>query len=216
MNKKHQLIVFLLFAAAVQVIVAVQFFKRNYEEEKQFFSIMKTKAAESFESGDYNAAINLYTVLIEKDDELPDYFLKRGVSYQMLGISDSAMHDFNKLTELQPGSEKGYYLKGNLYEIQKNYSEAIKNLKQAVSINPADAGFHFSLGKSYFKGGMSDDAEKSFLKALELNPAINEANTYLGIICYNKGDIKKAEEYLQKNPDSEESKKYLAIIKGGN
>ncbi|MCK6604030.1 MAG: tetratricopeptide repeat protein [Ignavibacteriaceae bacterium] len=215
MNKKHQLIVFLLFAAAVQIIVAVQFFKRNYEEEKQFFSIMKNKAVESFESGNYNAAINLYTVLIDKDEELPDYFLKRGVSYQMLGIADSAMHDFDQLIELQPESEKGYYLKGNLYSIQKNYPEAVTNLKKAISINSGDAGYHYALGVALFKWGKKPESESHFVKAHEMNPDIKEINTYLGIIAYEKGDKKKAEEYLSLNPDSEESVKYLGLIKSG-
>ncbi|MHC4777794.1 MAG: tetratricopeptide repeat protein [Planctomycetota bacterium] len=68
------------------------------------------------------------------------------------------------------------------------YSEAASHFEAAVSIR-SEAGIWFNLGAARYLNGESREAEKAFMKAVELKRGFYpEAQRYLGRILYERGD----------------------------
>jgi Flp pilus assembly protein TadD len=61
----------------------------------------------------------------------------------------------------------------------KNYSEAEKYFKQAISKNPASATPYNNLGKIYESQGKRELAKQHFTKAVELDPNNMDAKNNL-------------------------------------
>jgi Tfp pilus assembly protein PilF len=55
-----------------------------------------------------------------------------------------------------------------------------RSLKQAVRIDPDDAGAHFCLGIAYSESGMYKEAIDAFKQAIRINPDDAFAHSYLG------------------------------------
>ncbi|MGB3075333.1 MAG: tetratricopeptide repeat protein, partial [Chitinophagales bacterium] len=98
----------------------------------------------------------------------------------------------------------------------KNYKDEFSYWSRAVSTSP-DASFaHRSLGTSYFTSGKTAEAEKEYLLAMQLNPALKEVRNNLGRIYLNNGSIEKAatlfNEELKINPESAVTYYNLALL----
>ena len=102
-------------------------------------------------------------------------------------------HNFY-LRNLLKGEVIGVFLSnlGAAYHEKGMYNDAIVELKEALEINPSDAGTHYNLGVAYDTKGMYDKAIAEYRKAIEINP--NDAKAYcnLGIAYYEKGMYDKA------------------------
>jgi CHAT domain-containing protein len=118
---------------------------------------------------------------------------------------------------------------GIFYLSQGKYDEAIKELNEAVKLEPNNVKFHNDLGSAYFEKGKNGEKEKKFLtlsqaneefsKAIELNPnyleAIFNKSLYLQENQLFNEAKKSWELYLQKDSNSkwaDEARKNLEKI----
>ena len=60
----------------------------------------------------------------------------RGYCFLMIGRSQEAMDDFNKVIELEPRNYKAFFWLGSIYEHEKDYGSALANFEQALRLNP--------------------------------------------------------------------------------
>ena len=60
-------------------------------------------------------------------------------------------------------------------------SKSTEALKQAIRINPNDAGAHISLGLAYLKSGMNKEAINACIQAVRINPDSADAHYNLGL-----------------------------------
>jgi tetratricopeptide (TPR) repeat protein len=61
-----------------------------------------------------------------------------------------------------------------------NWNDAVHEYQVALKTDPNDAALYYNIGRAYMEGGLIGPAEDAFLKALELNPGLREAETALG------------------------------------
>ncbi|MFQ5695036.1 MAG: tetratricopeptide repeat protein [Terriglobia bacterium] len=114
------------------------------------------------------------------------------------------------LTELAPVLEKDpeqwvvHAQMGVAYAGLKRNDEAESAYQKAIELNPTHAGLHNNLGQVYIAMGRTEDAIKEYEAAAELSP--EDAATYfynLGVIFYNKGDMKAAQVPFRKAVESD-------------
>ncbi|PJF43144.1 MAG: hypothetical protein CUN55_09210 [Phototrophicales bacterium] len=92
------------------------------------------EAIAQFDAGNYEIAVELFSqVLVVEPDNL-DALLGRGASYYELRQLEEARRDLERLLELNPTEEVGYYNLGLVEEVQGNYEAALANYDQAIEL----------------------------------------------------------------------------------
>ena len=98
-----------------------------------------------------------------------------------------------------PNEAKIYFLMGSLYEQQGNLSLSIKNMRQALTLNPDYVEALNYLAYIYAeKKTRLKEAESMARKALNKEPENGYILDTLGWVFFQQGHLKKAKYYLQK------------------
>lgn len=74
----------------------------------------------------------------------------------------------------------------NIYLSSKQNDKAMANLVEAIKTDPENPTIHYAVGVNYALMGDVAEAEKAYLKAVELNPDYFEANYNLGALYVNE------------------------------
>ena len=126
------------------------------------------------------------------------------------------------------GSTHEPYIKGHLIAIQCNVKgkglyengkveEAKAQFRMAIQINPGFVEPYNNLAVLYWREKQLNEALSELREAFKLDPNNIDANVNFGLICLEMGRKDVAlhtfENYLQRNPDSEEMKKLLSEIR---
>lgn len=81
-----------------------------------------------------------------------------------------------------------------------NQKDGINELQQQVWQEPGNPERHIRLATAYARQGQSDEAFKSFEKALELDPeTAQDIYPAMGALAFNQGDFETALEYFSKS-----------------
>lgn len=122
------------------------------------------------------------------------------------GDLETALHDFEKASELDPTYSQSYTTRGIYNAGLGKYNEAIVDFNKAIELNPRDAIAYLFRGKVYGGLGKYNEAIVDFNKTIELNPRdvlayYNRGKTYSLI-----GDRTRAVQDLSKaiklNPEA--------------
>lgn len=120
-----------------------------------------------------------------------------------------------KAKKIAPQNITIYYLLGMTYEKQENISKAIESFEYIAKQEPnhsvfARLGYYYALNQDY------KNAEKNFLKAIEMEPLNYEYMYLLGLNYIDSKKYDKAKDALNKalafNPESTKVKFYLAAV----
>jgi tetratricopeptide (TPR) repeat protein len=117
----------------------------------------------------------------------------------MRSIEESILYSYEMLLLLDPNNPEYPFLKG-MFLLPIDEEEAIKSMKQAISLDPAFSHAHFELGMTYADQGKYLDAYEHFKQVL--NSPIYDVNlftdTYMNLseISIKFGWIDEAENYL--------------------
>jgi tetratricopeptide (TPR) repeat protein len=97
----------------------------------------------------------------------------------------------------QASTDPGYDAAVNAVKA-KQYTVAIGLLEKVVAADPNNANAFNYLGYSYRQLSDFQGSLRHYTKALSINPSHRGANEYLGELYLKMGDLKKAEERLEK------------------
>jgi tetratricopeptide (TPR) repeat protein len=75
---------------------------------------------------------------------------------------------------------------------QHRWSEALEELRAAISINPYNGGWFFNIGLTLDEMGRFDEALDAYRKSLEIDPNDLQALTHLGIDLHRVGNFEEA------------------------
>ncbi len=115
---------------------------------------------------------------------LPKFFsLVTAVCLSSLWVSAS-------WSRLSPQNSVTYYRQQGLnYRSQKLYPQAISALKKSVELAPQDLNGRIILGWTFHLAGQSQQAERSLVQAIYINPFSVQAANALGIVYLVRGDL---------------------------
>ena len=74
--------------------------------------------------------------------------------------------------------------------------EAVAQFEKAVKEHP-DALSHFNLASAYYAAHDLDNAFREFQQALQMQPGMDHAHYYLGVIYKTRGEADKARQELE-------------------
>lgn len=97
----------------------------------------------------YDKAINDYSYLIKKFPGTIDFYLKRAKIYYKQDKFDLALKDLNEILNYDMFNNKALFLRGAIYQVQKDYNKAIEDYKLAT-IGSSDYRAYRYLGDIYF------------------------------------------------------------------
>jgi len=116
-----------------------------------------------------------------------------------------------------PAKIEEYFIAGNKYWQDKNYSEALNQFKQILAIEPENLEVQLSLATILKEQGKIDEAIPEYEKAIALNNKDSRTYKYLGEIFEQKQELKSAmrnyREYLNTAPKGSEFNRVKQKIK---
>ncbi|MGE3152482.1 MAG: caspase family protein [Nitrospiraceae bacterium] len=111
---------------------------------------------------------------------------------------EEALTRLNKAIALAPSFGDAYVLKSYMQlEVLPNLDEALQTANLAVAHAPENPDSHYTLGLIQEKNGRYQEAERAYLKALEINPDYADVLLSLGLLYEDhlKQDQKAADAY---------------------
>jgi protein O-mannosyl-transferase len=154
----------------------------NKKNQLDTFNIAKKylKRALEIAPGFFYASSNLgYIYLVENKPDSAYYFTSRGIRY---GPQDIRLN---------------YYLGSSLL-LLKNFDESIKVLNKTVLLSPQYEDAYKMLANAYMSKGDVNNGLATFYKLLQINPNNGQVCYTVGEILKQKGDVEKANEFLNK------------------
>lgn len=196
-------------------------------------SLLFNKAVALMEMKDYEAADSAFNAVINRYPRFENGYL--GQAQLMLAKADTitAISKIDKALELNPNLINAHILRSEIMmgKGQDSYAEAIKNMDEAIKLNPKEAGFFINRAFLRYKlddyfGAMSD-----YDYAIQLEPENFVAHYNRALLCCEVKDYDKAlddfNEVIRLKPDEyrtlfnratvyRERKEYRAALKDIN
>lgn len=128
----------------------------------------------------YSQAIIFYRKVLDFNPGSFEGHYGLGMTLKSLGKYDDALEEIKKSLEIKIAPEV-YRILGEIYFNKGIVDLAIKNLQEAITLEPSSAESHFLLGFAYGEKGKIDDSLAAVKKAISLNPALAQFEPNLSI-----------------------------------
>ncbi len=189
--------------------VAGTSFENAYLINKEFGRVDSTalfNAALSAEiAKNFDQAMKNYQELMRIHFDRPIIYSSLAAIYKEKEDTATAIMIIKKGRELYPINFDLLIAETNIYLAAGDIENALINLELAIEQDTTNPSIYFAVGTKYDESGRYDDAEKSFKRAIKLDPDYFDANYNLGALYVNK-----AAEILEiaNNLPIEENEKY--------
>jgi len=127
-----------------------------------------------------------------KNAAQPANMLNTGVAYHQSGKLEEAEIIYRSLLKSNPCDSDALHYLGLIAYQKKRYSDAIKQIGEAIKINNKVPAFYCNLGNAYKAAGQFDDAIAAFQEAIRLDPLFSSAYSSLGSALMSRGDLDEA------------------------
>lgn len=121
-----------------------------------------------------------------------------GENAMVAGRYDEAAELYTKVIQVEPDDARNYYKLFRVHLRQLKYKNAVKDLSNAVEVNPEYTIGHIQLGKLQMKLGRCDEAVYSLKKALSLDANNEKATKSLPDAEKCAAAVTKAKQSLQR------------------
>ena len=146
------------------------------------------RGASLLDNKDCAGALPFLLKAIEANPKSEKANLYLAEAYLCLGNLDSAQIFFGKTIERNDESAPAYFGLGQVFQQEKSYSDAIKNLLSAINLDPKNLEYLIALGQAYLGADSLDQSMQSFFKVKDMND--KEPRAYEGIgDVYRKQNI---------------------------
>ncbi|MGE4232591.1 MAG: tetratricopeptide repeat protein [Bacteriovoracia bacterium] len=136
-------------------------------------------------------------------DQRPKRVLLSAISILLIAFLSGCAHRAPQVKKAEPEElSKLNTDLGTQALLRADYSQAVEDLRRAVSLNPKNGMAHNHLGLAYFGLQRKDLAKQEFEKAVEINPSDSDAYINLGTMATDEKNHKLAKHYYQKALDN--------------
>ena len=151
-------------------------------------------AAQYHQTNRLTASEQIYRQILEIIPLQPDALHGLGALALQQNQFQNAKKFLTAAVQNQPSSFKHWFVLGNCYQSQAEFSQAVDAYKKALTIQPNLAAIHNNLGYALQKSGKYSEAIASYRKALQLQPDCQEAYVNLGNALHAQGQLVKDQE----------------------
>lgn len=107
--------------------------------------------------------------------------------------------EYERILQTNPKDLEILIALGNVNYDMGKWRNAVESYLKALAIDSTNVDVRTDLGTCYKQMGLPDLAEREFKKGIEINPKHSKAHYNLGVVYYEKGDMKEALAEWEKN-----------------
>ncbi len=144
-------------------------------------------AVRLYDSGNYDEAIALATILAEDDPTDMDLHVLIGNCHLELGQNDQAREAFEQVVQMQPNDAHASYGIAYAFFNEGDYNAAIHYLQDAVQRDPRDAKSFWLLGGAFERVNRVDEAIKAYEEAVTIEPGDKDSYQDLAEVLMRAG-----------------------------
>ncbi len=148
-------------------------------------------------SGDYPGSSNLAGKLLRRDPTNAE-----ALYWSIKANERIAVAALSRFEEINPQSSKDYVMVGDLYRLQKQMDNALKEYNKALAIDPHDLSALMGSADAYFENGNLDQAAALDQSALADRPQDVQLNLLMADILAARNQFDLAKPYLDKCLDA--------------
>lgn len=156
------------------------------------------------QSGQLKSALYAFDKAIQSDSSNPNFHYNLAVTYHETGLFDQAIQSYTRSLNLNPNNAAALDNLGTLFQQKMRFEEALDLHLKAITIQPTPNCFN-NLGECYRKLYKPELAIEAYQNAIRMMPHFAGALKNLGNLYKEMGEFDKANEYLQKAVDIENS-----------
>lgn len=186
--------------------------------------VLKYRAEAEYLSGDYEAAVGTYDILIKIDGEKPEYFNMRSASKAGENDGAGAIKDYNRSRELDPdgtapGQLNALLAAGDSLIKAGSYNDAMTLYEGAAAAGETNPELYNQMGLCKMSLEDWDGALNAFDKGLASpeGSSVPELLFNSAVVYEHKGDFKKAldimQQYISAHGEDEEAKREIEFLK---
>lgn len=166
-------------------------------------------------NGDSPKAKQYYQDLLKANYKQPLVYASLSNIYKNEKDTTMALEIIKRGRTLYPDDFNLLITETNIYLGKNDITKAQKNLNQAIAKDPNNPTIHFAVGTTYDQMGRIDEAEKAYLRAIELKPDMFDAIYNLGALYFNQGVkiFEEADKITDMALYAKEKEKYEAAWK---
>jgi len=155
--------------------------RRLYPEYVGDANVYEFLADAKIAKNDKKGAAVVLTEYLHNGGQNPATLKKLAALQEELGQTQQAAATLDRINYIYPVKDDDLHRHlGDLWLTQGNYTEAIREYRALVALQPLDkAGAQFKLAQAYYAAGQNDKAEESVLLALETAPGYRPAQKLL-------------------------------------
>ena len=120
------------------------------------------------ESGDYNAAINEYSKVLEKFPKSYWAYLNRGTVYTIIGSNELAIKDLTEAIRINPNLAKAYNNRGYTKDIIGDKIGALSDFSKAIEVDNKNSEAYYNRALARFDLGKKTQACEDVMMAKSL------------------------------------------------
>ncbi len=117
-----------------------------------------------------DTALDIWAAWMESGSDAADLVMERAVNAQAAGQLDLAMELYDRVLAIQPGFAEGWNRRATVHLSNENYAEALRDVNEALRLEPRHFGAWGGLGAVMESLGSTDEARTAYEKALEIYP----------------------------------------------
>lgn len=139
--------------------------------------LLRQQAMDQAQQGNFEAAIDLFTVLIYFNPNSASNFNNRGLLHFQLGQLDFALADYHQALRLNPNLAKVYNNRANCYAALGDLEAAIDDYDTAIDLDPTDIRARLNQGITFRQLELYELAIECFELALQFSQLLNSTDT---------------------------------------
>ena len=120
----------------------------------------------------YNAEYALWAIWSHSGNDSVDAMLEDGKNLLKNEAYQEAVEQFTSVIKAAPSFAEGYNQRAIAYFMLEEWSKAVRDCKQTISLNPDHFGAFAGMGHVYVRLGKIDEAIEAYKQALVINPSL--------------------------------------------
>jgi tetratricopeptide (TPR) repeat protein len=122
-----------------------------------------------------DAALDIWATWMESGSATVDIVMERGASAQAAGDLETARTFYDRAILIKPDYAEAWNRRATIFLIEENWGEALRDLNEALKLEPRHFGAWAGLGMMFETMGAPDEALDAYREALALYPLMPQA-----------------------------------------
>jgi tetratricopeptide (TPR) repeat protein len=166
--------------------------------------MFNSRGASLYAKGDFDRAINDYSIAIDRDPFEVQYYLNRAGAYREKKQYDLALQDYATAAKVEPRGTRIPIQRSYVLHLQGKQAVAIAALNEVAWLNPKDADILSEYAAAFARINEFDLAITNIDTAIRLQPENSELLLNRGVFWNSKGEYDKAiadcDEVIRRQP----------------